>query len=47
MTENKQTTRQLGLEELQVWCKAKIEHTTMAENRTYHYGRDYQEEIVR
>jgi len=31
MTENKQTTRQLGLEELQVWCKAKIEHTTMAE----------------
>jgi len=25
------TTRQLGLEELQIWCKAKINNTTMAE----------------
>jgi len=31
MTEQNLTNRQLGLEELQVWCKAKIQNTTMAE----------------
>jgi len=31
ITEQKQTTRQLGLEELQIWCKAKLQRTTMAE----------------
>lgn len=31
MTEQNQTPRQLGLKELQIWCKAKINNTTMAE----------------
>ncbi len=31
ITEQSQTTRQLGLEELQIWCKAKLQNTTMAE----------------
>lgn len=31
INEQNQTTRQLGLEELQIWCKAKLQKTTMAE----------------